>query len=84
MSPQKQPANLDEVADRAVVWTEATFAERTKRIEAGDLNVHWLDPEHRVVWSEIHAEFPELASVDGRLAYHDARVRAGLEKSDAR
>lgn len=68
----RQRADLDRVAAEAVQWSIATFAERTRRIEAGEVNIDWILPEARLTWSEIHTAFPALRSVDGRLAYDRA------------
>lgn len=73
---------MEETADDALRWATALYGERTKKIKAGEkVPVDWIPENARVVWSEIVAEFPELAvdPVGGRWAYYEARVRAGLE-----
>ena len=72
---------LDEVAEKAALWAKGLYDGRTARIEAGEnVPIDWLLPEYRVTWTEITAMFPDLASVDGRLALDRAQERLGLKR----
>lgn len=69
------PEVLEIVAKRAVGWMLRVFRERTDKVAAGEFCVDWVDKGSRVLWTEIHTQFPLLRSVDGRLAY-DRAIKA--------
>lgn len=41
-------------------WYLATFAERTSRLAAGEVNIDWAVPEYRVSWTEVVAQAAAL------------------------
>jgi len=72
------PEEQDKLADEAVAWADEEWHRRTDAVEAGAADIYWLLPETRVSWSDIHHRFPGLRNIDGRMAYDQARARAGL------
>lgn len=70
-------SGLVRIASRAVIFAYRLYEERTRKVDTAqalmigmdDIDPSWFHPDGRVTWAEIHTEFPELASVDGRLAY---------------
>lgn len=72
------PEELDKLADEAVAWGDDEWHRRADALDAGVAEIHWIDPESRICWSDIHHQFPGLIGVEGRLAFDRARGRAGL------
>jgi hypothetical protein len=56
---------IDDKKQQLVLWYRRTYRERTQTIEGGhEVNIDWILPETRIVWSEIMAKARDLGITD--------------------